>query len=407
MFPARWVMARLAPTGVEDPETRARVGAFAGWVSVGVNVALFCLKAVLAVLAGSLSLAADAMHTLSDVMTSLVLIIGFRLSRKPPDPRHPYGHGRMECIAALIIGVVLAVVSVEMLGRGISRLLNPQPLQVNALFLGLVGLSLAVKEWLTRLARALGNAIDSNALRADAAHHRSDVLSTVLVIVALVGARYGVLWLDGVMTIGVAGMIGWVAGTALVQAVNPLVGEQPSDAMLRRIEEIARSFPRVTGVHEIMVHRYGTRLAISLHVETLVDDALRLHEVSQAIEARLARHYPAHVIVHIDPINPNHPHYAAVREIVDALAAECDWVLVYHDLRLVGDTPFTVEFDVVPDGAVREAEMDALREKAQARLSARFADAAVLVRADAPYFMQPARADAETAEPGAGEGEGE
>jgi len=206
------------------------------------------------------------------------------------------------------------------------------------------------------------------------------------VMAAFIGARYELLWMDGVMTVGVAALIGWSAWTTLAQTISPLLGEQPPDAMLRKIETLALSFPRVMGVHEIMVHRYGYTLVISLHVEAPLDDALRLHEVSQAIETRIERHFPAHVVVHIDPVNPNHPHYAAVQKIVEEITAQYDWVTTYHDLRLLGDMPFTAECDVVPEGTISEADVDALREQVQTRLSEQFPDAVVLIRVDAPYF---------------------
>jgi len=391
MLFSRWLLRRLVPDGatLRAGKTRARVGLWAGWTSVCVNLALFALKGALAWLTGSLALVADAVHTLSDSLTSLIVVMGFRIAAKPPDPRHPYGHGRMEAISALVLGVVLAAVAVQLLTGGIRRLLNPQPVHAQMLFLLLLAGTMVIKELLARLSVDLGKAIDSQALRADAAHHRSDVLTTGLVIVAFAGARYKMFWLDGVMTIGVAGLIGWAAGKTLVEVISPLLGEQAPDSMLRAIEHTALGLPQVTGVHEIMVHRYGRTLVINLHVEVPSGDAIMLHEVGQALETRLARQFPAHVLVHVDPVNPDHPHYEAARRIVEKALSEEEWVATYHDLRLLGAGPFTVEFDVAPRHAVSEAVVNELRDKVAARLREQFPDSAAMVRLDAPYFERP------------------
>jgi len=173
MLFSRWLLRRLVPDGatLRAGKTRARVGLWAGWTSVCVNLALFALKGALAWLTGSLALVADAVHTLSDSLTSLIVVMGFRIAAKPPDPRHPYGHGRMEAISALVLGVVLAAVAVQLLTGGIRRLLNPQPVHAQMLFLLLLAGTMVIKELLARLSVDLGKAIDSQALRADAAHH--------------------------------------------------------------------------------------------------------------------------------------------------------------------------------------------------------------------------------------------
>ena len=391
MLFSRWVIRRLVPEGasLRAGETRVRVGLWAGWTSVGVNLVIFALKGALAWLTGSLALLADTVHTLSDLLTSLIVVMGFHIAGKRPDPRHPYGHGRMEAISALVLGVVLAAVAVQLLVNGVRRLLNPQPVHVETLFLLLLAGTMVIKEFLARLSIDLGKASDSQALRVDAAHHRSDVLTTGLVIVAFIGARYELFWLDGVMTIGVAGLIGWTAGKTLVEVISPLLGERPPDSMLRSIEKTALGLPQITGVHEIMVHRYGRSLVINLHVEVRSGDALMLHEIGQALETRLASQFTAHVLVHIDPVNPDHPHYAAVRRIVEKALSEEEWVSTYHDLRLLGSRPFTVEFDVAPRDAVTEAIVNELRDKVAARLREQFPESAAMVRLDAPYFEPP------------------
>lgn len=396
MFISRHIISKLAPEGadVQDRETRARVGLFAGWASVCVNVALFLVKVALAVLTGSVSLVADAVHTLSDSMTSLVLIIGFRVSRKPADARHPYGHGRMENIAALVIGVILAVVAVEMAHRGCWRLMKPQPLKAKFWLLAVLGVSMGIKELLARFTVDLAAFINSGALQADAVHHRSDAVSTGLVIVAFIGARYDALWLDGVVALGVAVLIGWAAVKTLLQAVSPLLGEQPSDAMMRQIEQIALAFPLVEGVHEIMVHRYGPTHVISLHVETPAGDPIHMHEMIEALESKINCRFPGHAIVHVDPINLDHPHYAEVQGIVTEFLDGEGSVASFHDLRLIGGGDrFKAVFDIVPTRQICEDTAAELQERIRGRLRERFSGADVVIHVESPYFERPGGAD--------------
>ena len=387
------ILNRLAPPGSDTRhvDVRARVGLFAGWVSVWANVALFIVKILLAVFTGSLSVVADAVHTISDSLTSIVLVAGFRMSRKPPDERHPYGHGRGESIAGLAIGVMLAMVAVEMLHRGVARLMDPQPMEAGWVVIAvLVGCVLA-KEFLARLAIALGEHVGSQAIKADAAHHRSDALSTVLVIAAFIGVRYGVLWLDGLMTAGVAVLIGWSAFITLKETISPLLGERPPEEMQRELVAMAMGFPCVQGAHEIMVHRYGDGThVISLHIETPAGDAIRLHEIGQALEEEIVKRYPGHAVVHIDPINRDHPRYAEVEAIVARGVGGEDCVSTYHDLRIIGgDKRFKVVFDIVPRSVICQNAVHGLRARVAARIREAFPEASVVMRVDAPYFEKP------------------
>jgi len=388
-LPGRWAVRRLIPDGadVRDPDVRARAGVVNCSVSVAVNLVLTLVKAVFAALTGSVSLLADAVHSVSDLLTSAVGIVGFRMGRKPPDARHPFGHGRMEVISALIIGVVLVLLAFEMLHASVDRMLHPRPIDVGWGLVLLLGLTIVIKELFARWTYELGRLLDSPVLRADAAHHRSDALTTVLVLAAFVGARYDVLWLDGVMGIGVAGFIGWAAADIMRRAVSPLIGEQASPAMIREIADVARSFPEVRGVHEVMVHRYGPTSVISVHIEAAADDPHRLHELSAAVEDRIVRRFPGHVVVHVDPLNLDHPRYDEVRRKVGEAVDGESLADTFHDLRLLGGVErFRVVFDIVPRERLAGPELEDLRERICERVRRSLPDAEVVVRADSPFF---------------------
>jgi len=386
---ARWTIRRMVPAAADlrEPGVRARVGVMNCSVSVGVNLLLTLFKVVFAVLTGSVSLLADAAHSMSDLFTSVVAIIGFQVSRRPADERHPFGHGRMEVISGLIIGVVLAILALEMLHVAVDRIIHPRPIRVGWALLALLGLTIAIKELLARWTYGLGRLLDSTALQADAMHHRSDALTTVLVIAAFLGARYDLNWLDGVMGVGVAGFIGWAAGDVMWRAISPLIGEQASPAMITEIASIARSFPDVRGVHEVMVHRYGATHVISLHVEAAATDPHRLHELCTTLEDEIVRRFPGHAVVHVDPLNLDHPRYDEVkREVGEAVDAEA-LAETFHDLRLLGGVErFRVVFDIVPRERLTPQALGELRERIRERVRRRFPEADVVVRADSPFF---------------------
>ena len=391
----RWVVSRVVPGHAyrDDPQARAKVGLLEGWVSVALNGMLFVLKGVLGLLTGSVSLLADAAHTLSDSLSSVVVIVGFRMSGKPADEKHPFGHGRVESVTAVIIAVLLGVVAVEMFRAAAGRLLHPQAVKADTWVIAVLACTLVLKELLARFSGELGDLIGSGALRADAWHHRCDALSSVLVIAALIGARYGILWLDGAMGIGVAVLIGWAAATTLRDASGPLIGQKASENTYQQIERIARSVPGVQGVHDIFVDTYGSTNIVSLHIEVEASESpLRLHEMSEEIEGRIARSFPGHAVVHVDPVNRDHEHYVEVQKIVGEVVASETRVTSFHDLRIVGGPErFKVVFDVAVDLVCGDRDIAEFRDRVTRRVREEFPLARVVISVEPPYFRNVAR----------------
>ena len=389
---SRWIVLRAVPgfKGAEDADSRARVGWLEGWSSVLTNLLLFALKGAVGLFTGSVAILADAMHTLSDCSTSLVVLIGFRISGKPPDKQHPFGHGRAESVAAVVIAVLLGVVTVEVFRGAVGRLMNPKPIRIENWVFGVLIATLIVKELMARFSRDLGRLIKSDALLADAVHHRSDVLTTLLVIAALIGSRFNVVWLDGVMGMMVAGFIGWSAVAIMRAASGPLLGEIAPEEMHREIATLARTASEVLGVHDILVHRYGSATIVSLHIEVPATlSAMRLHEISDAIEDRIAARFPGHAIVHVDPVAEDHEHYHLVRGIVADVVKEAEGVTSYHDLRLTGgDERFKVVFDVTVEASTGDEGIRMLRQEMERRLRERFPLVGVAMNVEPPYFRK-------------------
>jgi len=375
---------------MENPAVRMRAGLLEGWSSVILNTALAIFKGILGLMTGSVSLLADAVHTFSDSLTSVVVIFGFRISERPADERHPFGHGRMEGLAAVVIGVLLAVAAVEMTQYAVKRLTEKNPQEVRAevwMIATLIG-TVVLKELQAQFSMDLGKLIKSQALVADGLHHRSDVLATGLVIVALIAARWKITWIDGVAGIGVAVLIGWCAYETLRGAMSPLLGERAPEDMYEEIERIARGVPGVLGVHDVLVNRYGGTDIISLHIEvSAAENVMRLHDMSEEIETKVRLAFPGHAIVHVDPLNTAHEHYDEVRRIVaEAVAAEKK-IVSFHDLRLVGGkNRFKVVFDVAPAPGAKDIPLESLRDDVERRIRERFPRAAIAIDLEPPYF---------------------
>jgi cation diffusion facilitator family transporter len=389
---SRWILSGFAPKGapMESPAVRMRAGLLEGWSSVALNTALAVFKTILGLMTGSVSLLADAVHTFSDSLTSVVVIFGFRMSDRPADERHPFGHGRMEGLAAVVIGVLLAVAAVEMTQYAVERLIEKNPKPVHAetwVIASLIG-TVALKEFQARFSMDLGKLIKSQALVADGLHHRSDVLATGLVIVALIAARWNITLIDGVAGIGVAVLIGWCAYETLAGAMSPLLGERAPEDMYEEIEQIARAVPGVLGVHDVLVNRYGGMDIISLHIEvSATENVMHLHDMSEEIETKVRRAFPGHAIVHVDPLNTAHEHYDEVHRIVtEAVAAE-KTIVSFHDLRLVGGkNRFKVVFDVAPAPGAKDIPFASFRDDVARRIREKFPRATIAIDLEPPYF---------------------
>jgi len=290
------VMLRKEPS-------RKSIGYLEAWVSILGNFMLFLAKLLIGLAINSLSLIADAFHSLSDVLTSVVVIVGFKLGEKPPDKEHPFGHGRVETIATLIIAFLLFIVAYEIGRDAIMRLIHPQKVEFNYLAVTFMFASAGFKEWMATFSIFLGRKIGSSSLIADAWHHRSDAIASALVAIGLIFMKFDLYFVDGILAIVVAILIGWVAVELTISSSNSLIGAAPDPNLIETIRKTALLVPGVINLHEIYVHDYLTNKIISLHVEVndnlTVDEA---HDIASKVEEKVKEATQAYnVTAHIDP----------------------------------------------------------------------------------------------------------
>lgn len=373
---------------VEDPSVRAQYGALGGWASVFVNIILFIIKFFLGILINSVSLIADAFHTLSDLITSFVFLFGFKLSQKPPDKEHPFGHGRMEPVTALIISVLLFVAGIEFLQKSFHRILDPTPSQASLMIIAIIFATLLVKEMLARFAIVLADAIDSQALRVDAYHHRCDAVTTVFVLIAMVASRYGLYALDGIMGIFVSFAIMYSGFLAGKEAVDPLLGAAVPKEILLKIKKTAKSFEGVLGVHDIIYQSYGQTRIISLHLEVSdKEDVNKLHMLSEEVEEAISASFGGVVIAHIDPVNREHPLYSNIHNTINKIVSEDNRVKGFHELRIVGKKTdkCNVVFDIALNDTVDEIQVQKVKLSIADKFKSIYPKMKVVINAEPKY----------------------
>jgi len=282
-------------------------GYFEGIFSVVVNTLLFIFKFVFGILLNSVSLIADSLHSLSDIVTSAIVIFGFKISSKPPDAEHPFGHARVERIVSIVIACLLIVVGIEFFRSGFSRFMHPIPIRADTFVIAMLCVSIFIKEFLYRLSLSLARRVDSAALKADAWHHRTDAISTVIVSFGFISFRFGLYSLDGILGMAVACIIVYTGIVIIKESGSVLVGEAPSSSLVNRIKETAANLDGINDVHHIHVHDYGSQLEVTVHVRVKGDTQLQdAHNKASEVERAIKQCVPsAEVTVHLEPIHYN------------------------------------------------------------------------------------------------------
>mgnify|MGYP002014439865 FL=1 len=315
---------------------RTKIGVFQGWISVLVNSILFILKLVIGVMVGAVSVIADAVHTLSDVVSSIVVIWGFKQAEKPADVEHPYGHGRAEYIATLIIAILLCVAGIEFIEASIDRIQNPKLVVAEWWMILILMVTIILKEITARYAEFLSTKIASGTLHADAWHHRTDALSSLLVVGALIAGKYGYPSSDGWAGLGVALFLIYTGFEIAKDAVDDLIGKPPTSEEVEVIRQIVMSVDGVLGAHDIIIHSYGHDKFASVHVEIDADETTAVaHDISEEVEDKLEKAIGVEPTVHLDPVHPNDPLVQEVNKVLSLLRESDGRITDIHDVRIV------------------------------------------------------------------------
>lgn len=323
---------------IQDPSIRAKYGYLEATVSIIGNTILFLMKIFLGLFINSIALIADGIHSLSDVSTSGVVILGFRIAKKQPDKEHPYGHGRAEYIATLIIAVLLIFVGFGFIQQSIQRLLSPEAIENQEyliLISGIVIASAIIKELMARYSYAIAKKINSDVLKADAWHHRSDSFSSIGVAIGILAARYGYPLLDPIFGILVSIIIIYVGVKLVRTASNFLLGQAPDKKNVEKIKEISMKTKGVKGVHDISVHDYGTTKIITLHAEVNSNLPLRkAHKIADELDKNIQDKTKFSTIIHLDPAQSSLK-INEKRKIIKALLEKQKEIKSFHKISII------------------------------------------------------------------------
>ena len=332
-----------------SPKVRQAYGVLCGTVGIGLNILLFLGKWLAGTLSGSIAITADAFNNLSDAGSSIITLIGFRLSGQEPDPEHPFGHGRMEYISGLLVSVAILVMGFELIWSSIGKLRRPEPIDSSPLVLGILIASILVKLYMFYYNRALSHKLESAAMKATSMDSLSDTVATTLVLTATLISRYTGLLLDGWFGIIVGLFILYTGGSTLKETIDLLLGQPPKQEFIEEIKAIVLSHSLVHGVHDLIVHDYGPgRVMISLHAEVAVDgDMQEIHEQIDHIEHELQEKLHCSATIHMDPIVTNDEEVLAMKARVEEMVHFLNEDFSMHDFRMVkGPTRTNLIFDV-------------------------------------------------------------
>lgn len=355
-----------------DPVVRRKYGEVCGFAGILLNILLFIGKFIAGQLSGSIAITADAFNNLSDAGSSLITLIGFRLAGKKPDPKHPFGHGRVEYISGLMVALLILMMAFELIKSSVSKIIAPEPIDSSLVVIIILAASIIVKLYMATYNRRFGKKINSAAMLATATDSLSDCASTSVVLAATLIAKFAGVQIDGWCGLAVGIFILIAGGKAVVETLAPLLGQPPEPEFVEEIERLVLAHEEILGVHDLVVHDYGPgRCMISLHAEVdAAMDVLESHDIIDNIEFELRRELDCEAVIHMDPIVDNEETRALkafVREVLDSI----DRTIRMHDFRAVpGVTHTNLIFDVVvpfgyalPDDELCERIFAGVQEK--------------------------------------------
>lgn len=316
---------------------RLSMGRKAGFVGILCNLILFGGKLSAGILSGSMSITADALNNLSDASSSVVTLLGFKLSEKPADEDHPYGHARFEYLSALAVAVMILFIGFELAKSSVTKIIHPEAVELSWLTVGILIGSIAIKFWLSLYNRRLGKKLHSDTLLATAADSRNDCIATGAVLLSGIVEHFSGWKIDGYMGLAVAIFILYSGIDMAKTTISPLLGEAAGPELREQILDQLRATPDVLGWHDLMVHDYGPqRRFASIHVEMdYRQDPLQCHEVIDNLERECFESHGIHLVIHYDPVVTDDPELEQLKHRVLELLHEMDPRMGIHDFRMV------------------------------------------------------------------------
>jgi len=383
-----WFIADL--DDIDNKQVRIQYGLIAGWISIIAILVLFCVKIILGLMAGSISVVANAFHLLSHLANSIILVVSFKVTARPATAKIPFGHGRMEHVAPLIMSIFLFVSGIQIGENSVHQALEPHEVYYWPVLPWILLATILVKQWLAQFVGYLGKRVDSHAILTSARHHKIEAGISLTVIGGLIAGHYiHRPEVDGYIGILVSAWLVYLGYTHGREALIPLLGQAPSKDMIRKIKETAKSVEGVEDAHEIIVHDYGSMYTISLHTEIPAKfGPPEMHEIAERCEGKLRKIFGGEVICHTDPLMEKTPETQAVEAQFREIIADFLQIIDYHDFRLIAESRkkiiIAADIDVSED--LPESESKQISEALESRVNEEISNVAYCVFYVTPKF---------------------
>ena len=372
---------------VNTPAVRGKYATLAGITGIVLNALLFAGKLTVGLLAASVAIIADSFNNLSDAGSAVVTLIGFRLANKPVDKEHPLGHGRLEYVTGFIVDMLILLVGFELLKTSVNKIISPTLPDVNTLTIVFLSAAILVKVWLFCFYRKIGNIIHSSAIKASAFDSLSDCFATALVLASAIFAKTLGWQIDGWAGILVAVFILFAGIRAAKETIDLLLGSPPDPAFIKSIYEFVKNYPRIVGIHDVMVHDYGPgRQIVSFHAEVPSDSDINVaHEEVDTMERDMHAEFGCIVTIHLDPLVVNDPLVNELKAIADRAAKAVDPTFSIHDFRMTkGETNVNLIFDLLIPVDCRMPTEEA-ENAVYERIRAEYPNCFCVIRAEHPF----------------------
>lgn len=334
----------------EDPSVRKDYGVFSGIVGLTVNIILSLSKIIAGTVFNSISVTADGINNLSDAGSSIVILIGFKMSGKPADRDHPFGHARIEYLTGLILGIAIFFVGLEIIRSSVNKIIYPRPANYSTIILIILGVSIAAKLWLSRFYARIAEMVSSSTIKAASVDSTNDVLATSAVLAGALISKFAGYEIDGWMGIGVAIFILYSGVQILKSILGPILGEMPDPQFVDRIEKKILSYDAILNIHDLVIHNYGPEVYFAtVHAEVDANECfIKSHGIIDCIERDCARDLNINLVIHMDPIITDDEEVNALRQKTEDIVKLIDPRFSLHDFRIVkSETHTNLIFDVV------------------------------------------------------------
>lgn len=335
---------------VKNEKVRNSYGFLGGIIGIFINFSLFVIKLSVGLITASISVTADAFNNLSDAASSLITIIGFKLSSMPADKEHPFGHGRIEYISALIVAFMVMLVGIQFIKSSFEKIINPENVTFELIPFILLLISILLKVWLSRFNKYIGNIIDSSALKAASVDALGDVFTSSCVAISFLASKFISFPIDGYMGMAVALFIVYSGFSLIKETLNPLLGEAPDPELVESIISKVSSYDNILGTHDLIIHNYGPgKCMCSIHAEIPSDmNIVKIHEIIDKAEREISAELNIYLVIHIDPVYVIEGEVKEVYEYLTDFIKTFDYIDSIHDFRVVSEgTHKNIIFDIV------------------------------------------------------------